>query len=1196
MTRPVIFISYSQEDEEEKDELLSHLGVVQNTGIDLWSVDQIRAGADFEVEICKAIAQAKIAILLITAKYLTSEFILSKEIPALLERRKHEGLTVFPVIATACAWETVDWLNKIEVRPKNGRPVWSNGGKHVNEYLAAIAKEVALIIDSQRGEAGALPRTESVYILDKPQHQTVEQTSKASYDSGRSIVEIKVKGDPSTFTVEQKTTILKMLAINLNCPPGMLNALSARGGSIILEVEMPTEVADRLIALYKADDLELQDLGIEQVRIIRRQFIISERILESPGIIESSPHATIADASNGTHRKSQRANIRLSDKLMQVEDAAASLLSSLDSDSVERSIIEEKVRAIAEIQGDYSEQDISDITRRLEERFNISMSLGTLFSAEDFRPWLLDDARAEIDWYYWDRYRRLLGQQRFPQQVINGLDSITDQILDHLENPNKDGKWARKGMVVGHVQSGKTANYIGLINKAADSGYKVIIVLAGMLTSLRNQTQFRVDNGFIGRDTEQKAVIGVGLFSNEKIPAYFTTNTKDFKKAVANQIGVGIGGLKEPVVLVIKKNKGILENLIDWLKHNNPHNLKNYPMLLLDDEADHASINTRKMGDVATTINRKIRELLSLFDRSSYVGYTATPFANVFIDPETKNEMLDDLFPRDFIISLDPPSNYVGSARVFSSDRDLDIVRVVNDYEDDLHLKHKIDWQPEDIPASLKEAIKIFILSRAIRLLRGQVNTHNSMLINVSRFTAVQSNVKLLVDEYLKENRQAIINHYKLNTTEALKNSTVASLKNIFDKEFLQTGHTWDEVQVALKRAVSPIGVIEVNSSSAAEPLDYSRQNYPRGRNVIAIGGMSLSRGLTLEGLTVSYFLRNSVMYDTLMQMGRWFGYRDGYAELCRIYMTAEAESWYAYISDATDELRKEFKRMKAAGMSPKDFGLCIRSHPESLIVTARNKMRTGTRVLRQVSLEGRLVETSILLNNPEIIQQNFASMEAMVLDANQFGRKADTKARYFWQDVPAQYVLQFIERFQNHPASQLTEKQPLKDYIEWLEAKGIDKWDVVLVTLAKGGQSNIEIGVGDFQVTAQKRKVTEYPDKGGSGIALNKRRVASRGLEKMGLSDKETTKAEENYTGKNIPDHAYRSERRHPLLMLHLLDCRLADDLLFEQGITAYGISFPGKAGSRRPQKLVEYVVNTVWWKNEYWDLLDEEEEIEDE
>lgn len=885
----------------------------------------------------------------------------------------------------------------------------------------------------------------------------------------------------------------------------------------------------------------------------------------------------------------------MNNKVNTIEDAAANLLSSLEFESLDRLIIEEKVRAIAAIEEGLTEEEIQLISRRLEERFNITMSLGTIFSSEDYRPWL-DAKMGDIDWFYWNRYKRYLIQDHLSPQVIRSLDDITNQILDHLENPNKQGEWNRKGMVVGHVQSGKTGNYIGLINKAADAGYKVIIILAGTLNSLRNQTQYRVDKGFIGTDSEQKIAIGVGLLDNKKKPAYFTTNTKDFKKSVANQIGVGIGDLNEPVVLVIKKNKSTLENLIDWLKNNNKHKLKNYPMLLIDDEADQASINTNKEGDLATAINQKIRGLLHLFERSSYVGYTATPFANVFIDPDNVDEMLgDDLFPRDFILSLDPPNNYIGSFKIFSSERDLEIVRVVNDYEHILPLKHNKDLELNDLPESMKEAIIVFILSRCVRLLRGQIDSHNSMLINSSRFTAVQSNIKLLVEEYLTEVRQAIINNFRLPFSDAMQNNILAKINSIYNKEFSYTIYPWVDMQSILKQAVSPIGVIEVNSSSAARQLNYSPQDYPNGRNVIAIGGLSLSRGLTLEGLTVSYFLRNSIMYDTLMQMGRWFGYRDGYADVCRIYMTAEAESWYSHISDATDELREEFRRMKLAGMSPKDFGLCVRSHPESLIVTARNKMRSGTTVLRGVNLVGRLVETSILLKNKTSIQQNFTCMEDMVNNADQFGTRDETKAEYFWKNVPAKYVLQFIDGFQNHPASQLTDNHPIKEFIKWLESTGLQLWDVVLVSL-KDSQANLKVRVGNFDVMTQKRKVTEYPDKGGNGIALNKRRVASRGLEKTGLSEYEIKNVEKDYESKNIPDHAYRSIRKYPLLMLHMLDCQIEEEPLFNNGISAYGISFPGSAGSKRPEKLVEYVVNTIWWKNEYQEFLEELEEEEDE
>lgn len=310
--------------------------------------------------------------------------------------------------------------------------------------------------------------------------------------------------------------------------------------------------------------------------------------------------------------------------------------------------------------------------------------------------------------------------------------------------------------------------------------------------------------------------------------------------------------------------------------------------------------------------------------------------------PDTVDEMIgEDLFPRDFIVSLDPPSNYVGASRVFSSEADLSIVRTIDDYKDFLPEKHKKDLEVTELPRSCLEAVSAFVLARAIRLLRGQTNSHNSMLINVSRFTKVQSQVKLLVEDDVRTLLRAVINYSKLSESEALSSPHIGRIKAVWDKEYSTTKIEWKQVQAVLKDAISSIETIEVNSSASAASLDFSRRNYPKGRNVIAVGGLSLSRGLTLEGLTTSYFLRNSIMYDTLMQMGRWFGYRDGYADICRIYMSGETASWYGYISDVMEELREEFRRMQAAGMTPKDFGLAVRSHPDSLVVTARNKMRT---------------------------------------------------------------------------------------------------------------------------------------------------------------------------------------------------------------------------------------------------------------
>jgi len=863
------------------------------------------------------------------------------------------------------------------------------------------------------------------------------------------------------------------------------------------------------------------------------------------------------------------------------------------------------------------EEDILDITKKLETRFDISMGIGSILEAEDYIPWL-DDNRGDIDWYYWKRYRRLLPDKKFAPEVISQLDIVTDKIIGHLENPKKQGNWKRKGLVVGHVQSGKTANYTGVICKAADSGYKVIIVLAGLLKTLRNQTQERIDEGFVGLDSarqldaigQKEKLVGVGKFDSAmRAPVSLTTSTQDFNKKIATQLGTRVGHFNEPVILVLKKNVSTLRNLIDWLRNNNS-NLHGFPMLLIDDEADHASVNTRKEDQDPTATNSKIRELLSLFEQSSYLGYTATPFANIFIDPDSEDAMLnDDLFPRDFIISLDAPSNYVGAKRIFEEEGDLKIVREVNDHEDILPLKHKKHEFPEILPTSLKEAIRVFVLVKAARNLRKQQNGHNSMLVNVSRFTDVQSSIKLLIHEYLTELRDAIINHYALPQIEVLKNTSLLNLKTTWDKEFSNTEFSWNAIQKELKNAVSPIGVIEINASRNATPLDYNRRDYPNGRNVIAVGGLSLSRGLTLEGLTVSYFLRNSIMYDTLMQMGRWFGYRTDFEELCRIYMTEEASSWYAHISSVTEELREEFSRMEKAKMTPKDFGLCVRSHPETLIVTASNKMRSSRCVTRQISLEGRLVETSVLSKSPDVITNNRKALERLIEKISATVPKTIGQPGFLYENIPFSLITDFLKEFINHPASQLTESAPIIDYSEWLESKGIDTWDIILISLLKNTSDtdNLEIDTLGQHIISQRRTVSDYQGKRktvfdypSNGVELNKRRLASRGHEKAGLESEEIKNAEIEYLKdypdkKNFPDSIYRAKRKKPLLMLHVLDCRKKDDKddypIFPEGIIAYGISFPGEVGSRRPQKLVEYVVNTVWWSNNYADLLDEDE-----
>lgn len=414
--------------------------------------------------------------------------------------------------------------------------------------------------------------------------------------------------------------------------------------------------------------------------------------------------------------------------------------------------IRELVKVHRRIHPQVTDDEAEALAAELEHIHDVRMDLGASLEEAGFEKWL-EGAKKDIDFYYWSRYRLLLASKNFSGQVLAPLDSVTDRILGLLENPKKDGRWDRRGMVVGHVQSGKTANYVGLVAKAADAGYKVIIIIAGLHNNLRNQTQARVDEGFIGVDSAriQAAqhpnvnLVGVGKHDSRRRPSTFTTTLQDFNRQTATALGLPLRNLSEPAVFVVKKNARTLQNLIEWLQeHNARHGTSSIsePMLLIDDEADNASINIKHGAEEVSRINGQIRQLLGLFYRSGYVGYTATPFANIFIDPESDDEMYGaDLFPRDFIVSLDPPGNYFGADQVFlqasEESGETPVVRHIEDNEDLLPMKHQITHRVAGLPESLEDAVRAFIVGRAIRLARGHQREHNSMLVNVSRFVAV---------------------------------------------------------------------------------------------------------------------------------------------------------------------------------------------------------------------------------------------------------------------------------------------------------------------------------------------------------------------------------------------------------------------------------------------------------------------------
>lgn len=727
-----------------------------------------------------------------------------------------------------------------------------------------------------------------------------------------------------------------------------------------------------------------------------------------------------------------------------------------------------------------SSESLESIRKELEYSFSVRQDKGAAILS-DYKPWL-SERRGEIEFHYWNRLRKyFLEDNILPENVVSRLDEITDDILDYCGNPKEEGQWKRRGMVMGHVQSGKTTNYASLISKAADSGYKIIILLAGMTNSLRKQTQDRMDQNFIGKRSLFNEVCPEFMpimahceyqrGGKRLHPAFGTTIDQDFHKAVSS-FGVSLDNLRDPIIFVIKKNCSILENLCEWIKPPAPGQKISYPLLLVDDEADNASVNTKKQhggnsGKIkkdsnTTAINGLITDILGKFSRSTYVGYTATPFANIFIDPDTEKQMgREDLFPRHFIKALDPPTNYVGATRVFSEGGDLrtDMVHVVpaKDYEDILPLKHRRTLDIKELPSSLLAAIRVFVLARAIRILRGDGHKHCSMMINVSRFNDVQEKVHGLVYEYQKQLDDAIRVNAGLGA-EALMDPDIKALGDSFRKEYSGVEVSFEKILAVLNEASRSIVTRTINMKGGE--LDYDRHK-TSGLHVIAIGGLALARGLTLEGLTVTYILRNASASDTLMQMARWFGYRQNYEDICRLYICQKASEHYEYIADAIEELRSEVRRMEIRGDTPEDFGLKVRRSETGIRITAANKMRTAKVVTLAQSFEARHVEGYALENSRETNDQNLdLTLEfldglglpatAAAFEEQEKEQKKEAEKHLVWQKASGALVLELIRKFRFHadqPALGLIDGRSslFIDYCRDRIESELSEWDVVV-------------------------------------------------------------------------------------------------------------------------------------------------------
>jgi len=863
---------------------------------------------------------------------------------------------------------------------------------------------------------------------------------------------------------------------------------------------------------------------------------------------------------------------------------------------------------------------------------------------------IFDDYTQERNWYdnftpkenfFWNRYRNyLLEVEKFAPSSVNLLGDVTlKKLMNCLGNPNDDmegKKRLQRGLVIGDVQSGKTATYTGLICKAADAGYKVVILLTGITESLRKQTQERMEEGIIGytirynKQTQQSLPIkrvGVGLDLKPCRVTTFTSYEDDFT-GKADGIISSLNNQQYLVMFIVKKNTTVLQKLHNWLVGQNKDardGLIHAPMLLIDDEADNASINTKKDKYDPTKTNKLIRKICGAFNNASYVGFTATPFANVFIDPETPADMENaDLFPANFIYVLPVPSTYIGAEKIFNPEGEYyDMLKYITDIEepdfldDDfanaseedlnkrlLYYKHSKDWHGI-LPQSLEDSIYCFFIANAIRDIRGDFSKPRTMMINISRFVKVHSYIQEKVQAIYDKAFSVIKNDFTNNNSENSKLALYRRLSELYDAYY---PHLIQHKERALSRevlfnAIEHIQTVIVNGGKSASKLDY--KNNPSMR-IIAIGGLALSRGLTLKGLMTSYFYRNTSTFDVLMQMGRWFGYRANYEDLCQIWTSETSAKWYNEIARATSELKDDIERMADEEQTPSTFGLRVRDVSNELQITAANKMRNSHNYEETICYWGNLVETPYASMKVQNNEDNIIAVNNMITYLETAGHKfqLDGKGNYVLKSIPKSFVLKLLQELKISIANAKFDPKTLCDFISSDDAK-LENWDVALFSGSLDqaydyndryvvNRSKRDIYISNHHISFTGRGVLGGPTDGKIGLSREQIKRVEDWVRK--------NKINQHFAGKDWYEHC---SDRNPLLIIYAVGYPLEHKLrnkeemqslieykraLHGNPIMAFAIGFPANGPQNTENKY--YKVNNIFQRQ----LLEDSGDIEDE
>lgn len=665
----------------------------------------------------------------------------------------------------------------------------------------------------------------------------------------------------------------------------------------------------------------------------------------------------------------------------------------------------------------------------------------------------------------WPAYEAKLRKQ-LPKDAVDKVHEASDKVVAMLDHP-ATARFDSRGLVVGHVQSGKTSNFTAVISKAADRGYRMFIILSGVHNSLRRQTQSR-----LLRDLVEL---------NPPLWHQITDPDQDFQPR-ANAPSL-FASRDQFLLLVVKKNTAVLRKLKAWLATAREQ-LENCPTLVIDDEADQATVATKK-------INPLIRGVLDQLPKVCYVGYTATPFGNLLIDPSNPK----DFYPKDFVLSLPMGTGYQGPEVLFGREpldgeeaEDVpagsDMIREIPDDElDSLRPAKRAvipGFNPQITP-SLLSAVQWFWLATAARHARGQSGEHSSMLIHAHSDTSVH-------DSYAEPLRTL-----QASTRRRLEDSDpslLQELRGLWEtetslvpaEEFDVPRTPWSDVLIYLNDVVSTTKVV-LDHYRSTDRLDYDSGPV----NVIAVGGNTLSRGLTLEGLVVSVFVRSADMYDTLLQMGRWFGYRPGYADLPRIWMPAAMRRWFSHLASVEADMRREIERYLTEHRTPLDMAVRIRCHPK-MRVTAPSRMNSAVRAA--AAYGGQLIETRYFPCAPDDSEAgvwdvaawheaNEGAALSLLATAHREGVRAETgrSAAVLYRRVPSSAVLEFVDKYSFDQRSIEYSSTLVRAYIEKRMAKGgLKTWNVGVLGKELPSKPRVELPDGLMMgaVTRTRTKASE--------------------------------------------------------------------------------------------------------------------------